>query len=220
MKIHEVEQGTDEWLALRRKYFTASNLGDWILSPLSTKTQRSAWSNAIYTKLGDLSLDDEPVKETWAMRRGKELEPMAREAYERMKDRHVFQVGFVSHESEDFGCSPDGLLEDREGEWSNGLELKCHVAKTHSRFLLEGGFREEHALQVHASMATTGIREWHLYGYHPELPPLFEVFQWDSTTDLMLERLLKLGEDFMAAKCRLAEMWKQSQTTHPEPESV
>ena len=60
MKIHDVKQGEEEWIALRRQYFTGSALGEWLIDGDRTKTSRKAWSNAIWAKLGELSQDDEP----------------------------------------------------------------------------------------------------------------------------------------------------------------
>ena len=195
-----------------------------------TDRRNDAWENAIEKRLGSISFDDEPEKDTWAMKRGRELEPEARVFYENYTGQPTVKVGFCAHDSDDFGNSPDSLVlrehcrgwEIKDGEFDesifrNGTELKCHVARVHIRFLRRGGFREEHALQVHASMAATGIREWHLFGYHPELPPLFEKFEWDDTTERVLSGLMTLSEDYWRAYAELKSMY-QSQT--PEGRAV
>lgn len=194
-----------------------------------TELRNKAWKNAIYTRIGNLSQDDEPEKDTWAMKRGRALEPEARTFYENENGVTVQKPGFIAHDSDEFGCSPDGLvvwdyaLKRPFSVWlpediKNGLELKAHVARIHARFLDEGGFREEHELQVQISMAATGVREWHLYGYHPELPPLKEVFEWDEKTDLVLSRLLILADDYEATYLRVKagyQDWKKAPNPTP-----
>lgn len=191
-----------------------------------TKDRDNAWQNAIESRLGRISEEEEPEWDTWATKRGKTLEPDARFAYEARTGLSTVQVGFCAHDSDDFGGSPDALaltlpidavpplLTDEQARklFTNGVELKCHIPRTHIRFLRRGGFREEHAIQVHASMASTGLREWHLFGYCPDLPPLFEVFRWDETTDKVLAALLRLSEDYWAAHSELKDMWRQNQS--------
>ncbi len=150
MKIWDVSQGSEEWLALRKSYFTGSALGEWLLDGDRTKTSRKARSNAIWSKLGELSQDDEPNFPNWAMKRGTELEPLARAAYERHTGFKVREVGFISHDSDGFGVSPDGLIVGSldfpigDDDFYHGLELKCPVARTMLKWLDAGTLPDEH----------------------------------------------------------------------------
>jgi hypothetical protein len=209
MKIHDVTQGSEEWLALRRQYFTGSALGEWLLDGDRTKTSRKAWQNAIWNKLGELSQDDEPNFPNWAMKRGTELEPIARAAYERHTGFKVTEVGFISHDSDGFGVSPDGLIMDRAEDpnrtgMHHGLELKCPVARTMLKWLDAGTLPDEHKLQIHASLAASGLQRWDFFAYHPELVPLHIIVERDEFTELVLAGLLKLSDDYSAAKAKLA----------------
>lgn len=247
MKIHDVKQGSDEWLALRRQYFTGSTLGEWLVEQPEfrwtkeqigwalclpdkdvkakkredliallpddlvahesryTATRDKAWKNAIWDKLGELSQDEEPEKETWAMRRGKELEPLARAAYESHTGYKVTEVGFISHDCDGFGVSPDGLIPTHcPVGWSHGLELKCPVARTILKWLDAGTLPDEHKLQVHASMAASGLDRWDFFAWHPELVPLHLIVKRDDFTEQVLAGLLKLSDDYSAAKAKLA----------------
>jgi hypothetical protein len=209
MKIHDVTQGGEQWLALRRQYFTGSALGEWLLDGDRTKTSRKAWQNAIWNKLGELSQDDEPNFPNWAMKRGTELEPLARAAYERHTGFKVTEVGFISHDSDGFGVSPDGLIMDRAEDpnrtgMHHGLELKCPVARTMLKWLDAGTLPDEHKLQVHASMAASGLSRWDFFAYHPELVPLHIIVERDEFTEQVLAGLLKLSDDYSAAKAKLA----------------
>ena len=210
MRIHEVQQGSDEWLALRRSYFTGSALGEWLLDSDRTKTSRKAWQNAIWNKLGELSQDDEPNFPNWAMKRGTELEPFARAAYELHIGYTVTEVGFISHDCDGFGVSPDGLIVGDsdfpigEGDVYHGLELKCPVARTMLKWLDAGTLPDEHKLQVHTSMAASGLSRWDFFAWHPELVPLHIIVERDEFTEQVLTGLLKLSDDYSAAKAKLA----------------
>lgn len=208
MKIHDVKQGSEEWLALRRTYFTGSALGDWLIDGDRTKTSRKAWQNAIWNKLGELSQDGEPSFPNWAMKRGTELEPTAREAYEIHTGYKVTEVGFISHECDGFGVSPDGLIyqELTHPEWIavHGLELKCPVARTMLKWLDAGTLPDEHKLQIHASMAASALNRWDFFAWHPELVPLHLIVERDEFTEQVLAGLLKLSDDYSAAKAKLA----------------
>jgi predicted phage-related endonuclease len=209
MKIHDVTQGSEEWLALRKSYFTGSALGEWLLDGDRTKTSRKAWQNAIWNKLGELSQDDEPNFPNWAMKRGTELEPLARAAYERHTGFKVTEVGFISHDCDGFGVSPDGLVMDRAEDpnrtgMHHGLELKCPVARTMLKWLDAGTLPDEHKLQVHASLAASGLQRWDFFAYHPELVPLHIIVERDEFTEQVLAGLLKLSDDYSAAKAKLA----------------
>ena len=220
MKIWDVKQGQEEWLALRKSYFTGSALGEWLLDGDRTKTSRKAWQNAIWNKLGELSQDDEPNFPNWAMKRGTEMEPLARAAYERHTGFTVREVGFISHDCDGFGVSPDGLIlgenETAEGDviydWSHGLELKCPVARTMLKWLDAGTLPDEHKLQVHASMAASGLDRWDFFAWHPELVPLHIIVERDEFTERVLAGLLKLSDDYAAAKAKLAG-WIATSTT-------
>jgi predicted phage-related endonuclease len=217
MKIWDVSQGSEEWLALRKSYFTGSALGEWLLDGDRTKTSRKAWQNAIWNKLGELSQDDEPNFPNWAMKRGTELEPLARAAYERHTGFKVTEVGFISHDCDGFGVSPDGLIMDRAEDpnrtgMHHGLELKCPVARTMLKWLDAGTLPDEHKLQVHASLAASGLQRWDFFAWHPELVPLHIIVERDEFTELVLAGLLKLSDDYSAAKAKLAG-WIATPTT-------
>jgi hypothetical protein len=215
MVIHQVRQGSDEWLALRRQYFTGSALGEWLLDGDRTKTSRKAWSNAIWAKLGELSQDDEPSFPNWAMKRGTELEPLARAAYEEHTGLIVREIGFISHDCDGFGVSPDGLVYGSSGFWAHGLELKCPVARTMLRWLDAGTLPDEHKLQVHASLAASGLQRWDFFAFHPELVPLHLIVERDEFTEQVLAGLLKLSDDYSQAKAKLAGWIKQPTTDTP-----
>lgn len=128
-KIHNVDQGSEEWFALRLQYpLTASeaqaigNQGKG-LETLVWKKLSEKYSSGIDE---DLSNKD--------LRRGKELEPLAREMYELKTGNTTKIVGFVTNESisKVGGASPDGFSED------GLIEIKCFEDKKHFQGIVNG----------------------------------------------------------------------------------
>jgi hypothetical protein len=146
------------------------------------------------------------------------LEPLARAAYEKHTGFKVREVGFISHDSDGFGVSPDGLIVGSldspigDDDLYHGLELKCPVARTMLKWLDAGTLPDEHKLQVHASIAATGLSRWDFFAYHPELVPLHIIVERDEFTERVLAGLLKLSDDYSVAKAKLAG-WIATPTT-------
>lgn len=163
---HDAPQGTAEWRAVRLGKATASRMGDLTAK---TKTGYGA-SRANY--LSELVLErivgvPSDHFETPAMRRGTELEPEARRAYEMKTELWVVEVGFMEHhEIPMAGASCDGLVS------ADGLvEIKCLGAAGHLDLLLGGGIPCAYTKQMQFQMAVTG-RQWcDLAAYHPGFPP-------------------------------------------------
>lgn len=107
-----LEQGTPEWLALRKGRITGSRFKD--ARERTAKGLPSA-KCALYAmdvarercggKAGE-------VFQNAAMRFGTEQEPLARQAYEAATGNVVFEVGFITDDAGYFGLSPDGLVDD------------------------------------------------------------------------------------------------------------
>lgn len=111
---------------------------------------------------------------------GTEREPEARQAFADLTGYEVEQVGFVIRDKCKFaGCSPDGLILNR----SEGVELKAPNSDTHVGYVREGILPDDYVLQVHGSMAVTGLKAWHFFSYYPGLKPLHLRITWNSFTD-------------------------------------
>jgi len=122
-------QGSPEWLQGRCGAITASmaaecrktlksgpNKGDY-----SQKAKDYAFKLAVERISGEL-LDD-PQFDPWQAKRGRELEPEARLAYEHRTETLVEQTGLALTEDKLFGASVDGLI-DEDGT----IEIKCFLA--------------------------------------------------------------------------------------------
>lgn len=129
MNVIDAEQGSEEWLAARLGRVTASRVSDVIAkTKTGYSTSRAAYmAELICERLTGKQADSFTNDD---MRRGTELEPIARAMYEIQTERTVRQVGFVIHPTIDqAGASPDGLVDD------GLLEIKCPRPHIHLDYL-------------------------------------------------------------------------------------
>lgn len=172
MKIIECEQGTPEWHKARAGAITASmfsevrkrlksgpNKGDY-----TSEGHKYAQRLAIERIAGDAMEFDQ--FETWAMRRGKELEHDARLAHEARLGHQVMieQVGIVLTDDGKFGASADGFIGD-----DGGAEYKCLLAPDRITQVVLDGDYSEFADQVQGCLWLTGRNYWHFVVYMPFL---------------------------------------------------
>lgn len=191
MKIHDCQQGSREWFALRRGVPTASNFGK-LITAKTGKLSASA-DDYICELIAELHFlgahEDPPVSA--AMRHGIDCEPEARKWYSLDKNQDVKQVGFCMDDDGRYGCSPDGMVGD-----DGLLELKCPQGKTQVAYLLDGGLPSEYRAQVHGQLIVTG-RQWcDFLSYCPGLPPLLLRVEPDEYTDQLRKALVVFWERF------------------------
>jgi putative phage-type endonuclease len=160
-----IEQGTQEWLELRKGKVTASRVADILAK---TKTGVSA-SRANY--LMELAIQRVTgfIEESYtnaAMQWGKDNEGTARALYEAKADAFVDQVPFIDHPTvEGFGCSPDGLV------GTDGLvEIKCPNSTTHWEYFKKNVPPQKYVIQMQAQMACTNTQWCDFVSYDPRMP--------------------------------------------------
>lgn len=166
MRIHPAPQGSGEWLVARASYLTAS-VFDKVLTPAKLQLSTSKDSNAVVNLCAVarvFGVIDEGA-ETFAMRRGTDMEAEARAWYAFEYGVTVEEVGLCISDDESCGASPDGLI----GE-DGGLEIKCPGLKQHIENLLFTDFPNEYLLQVQGGLYVTGRKWWDWVSYHPGLP--------------------------------------------------
>ncbi len=133
------------------------------------------------------------------MRRGVELEPAARAAYEAHTGALVQESGFLVHPELEAGCSLDGHLGGFEGI----VELKVPRAATHLKYLRGGGLPPEHKWQVVHNLFISGARYCDFVSYAPAFPSALQLFITRVTRDsldlvayeLVVRRFLSEVED-------------------------
>ena len=169
--IEMMDQGTEEWFTIRIGKVTASRVADVIAK---TKTGYSATRDNYMAQLVCerlTGLKGESFTNA-AMQHGTDTEPLARAAYEALKDVLIDEVGFVPHPSIDMaGASPDGLVGD-----DGLLEIKCPNTATHIETLMSKTVPGKYNTQMQFQMACTG-RQWcDFVSFDNRLPEQFQLF--------------------------------------------
>ena len=179
--MSDIEQGTDEWFAIRCGKVTASRVADVIAT---TKSGYSASRANYEAQLICEILTGKPAESftNAAMQWGTETEPLARAQYELKTGNMVNQIGFVVHPIiEQAGASPDGLI----GE-DGCIEIKCPNTSTHLDTLLSQKVPSKYITQMTWQMVCTGRKWCDFVSYDPRLPENLQLF---------IERI-ELDEDY------------------------
>jgi putative phage-type endonuclease len=160
-----IEQGTPEWLELRRGKVTASRVAD-ILAKTKTGTSVSRQNYLIELALQRITKTIEPSYTNAAMEWGTATEPQARVSYEVHTNNFVDQVPFIDHPTiQEFGCSPDGLV------GADGLlEIKCPSSATHWEYFKAKEPPKKYFIQMQAQMAVTGAKWCDFVSFDPRFP--------------------------------------------------
>jgi putative phage-type endonuclease len=163
----DIEQGTDEWHALRRGVITASAISKLLTAtfkPAANDTSRALLYQLLAERITGES--DSMGFYNDDMARGHLLEPFARDLYAKSFDP-VAECGFITLTTSAgiLGYSPDGLVGDY-----GLIEIKCPRPKTHLKSLLTGEIPAEYFPQVQTGLAVTGRRWCDYISYSPGLP--------------------------------------------------
>lgn len=193
MILHDCDQNSEEWLALRSGLPTASEFFR-IVTPTG-KLSKSADGYA--HKLIAEELLKEPVVDLsnlqW-IERGKMLEPEAAELYEFETKDKTKPIGFITNDVGTLGCSPDRLA------LSGGIvEIKCPAPQTHIGYMLNG-FDTDYKPQVQGQLYITGLSWCDWFSYHPELPGVRMRVERDEAYIAILDKSLA---DFIELKKNL-----------------
>lgn len=153
--IKDIDQGSQEWFAIRYGWITASRFKDVLSNGRGSAPSKTRFSY-MYQLAGE-ALTDMPM-ETYTneyMEWGTATEPQARDMYEFQTGNDVDQVTFIRLGNDrKIGCSPDGLIGD------NGLiEIKCPKTTTQIETFLSGKMPTVHKAQVQGQLWITE-REW------------------------------------------------------------
>lgn len=140
MKIHNVAQGSIEWLNLRKGVITGTKAKDVF------KADNLPLIDKLIAELGSAEVEESYV--TQAMQRGKDLEPIVRLIYEQKGGVKVDEVGFCTHDKYDWiGYSTDGFIK-QNGIYKKGIEIKCPNTETHVRYIRTNYLPNEYKRQV------------------------------------------------------------------------
>ena len=152
MIIHDMEQGTPEWHAVRLGLPTASQFAT-IMAKGRNGGDSKTRQTYLYKLAGEI-ITGEPTDNfgNHHMERGHEMEPEARAYYAFMNDVEPQQVGFITNGPK--GCSPDALI------GNNGmLEIKTKLPHLMMGVLEADTFPAEHRAQCQGQL-WVAEREW------------------------------------------------------------
>lgn len=175
--VHDVEQRSEAWHALRAGLVTGS-AAEAILAVRKKGTgelaiRRDLRNRLVCERLTGLPLDRNSGH-TAAMQHGLDVEPDAVAAYEAHTGQIVQRVGFCSHLTLKAGCSPDGYV----GAWEGIVEAKCPGCTTHLTYLhgFGKGIPEEYYAQLVHALWLTGASWADFVSYDPRFPPELQIF--------------------------------------------
>lgn len=188
----DCEQGTEEWHAARCGVITASKFRDAIST--TTKGEMKAVASLYAAQVAIERVSMEPCGEvfnSWQMKRGQEIEPQARCAYEVETGIVATESGVVLTDDRKFGYSTDGNV------GADGLiEIKCLVGAEVVVDMWRTGDMSEYMHQMQGGMWLTNRRWCDFVMYCPQLDnvgkSLFRrrVMRDDKFIDDMVTKLL------------------------------
>jgi len=157
--FHDVEQGTPEWLALRRGILTASEMR-LVITPKLAVADNDAVKTHLYELLAQrVTGYVEPHYESFDMERGKFDEEHARAKYAETW-APVEEVGFITNDKLGFpiGYSPDGLVGD-DGLIEVKSRIQKHQMKTLVEYVAKGEIPPDYVIQCQTGL-WVAEREW------------------------------------------------------------
>lgn len=190
MRIHDVEQGTPEWLALRAGKPTSSEFSKIITGTGKPSDSFDDYALVLATEKYLGGPIDDGFQGTWQMRRGNQLEPLSAAEYEMERQVKINHVGFITDDLMRWGTSTDGLIGE-EGV----VEFKNLIAKSFVQLLLKlkknNVTPASYIPQIQGELFVTG-RQWcDIVFSHPQFEPIIHRHYPDLEYHKILERQLK-----------------------------
>jgi len=159
-------QGSDGWKAARAGCVTGSRVADMLAT---VKSGEAAGRRNYRIQLAIERIKGKPQEMEFYssdMKRGNELEPLARMRYEAHTGNIVQEHGFLRHQSLMAGYSPDGSVDD----WDGFIEIKCPKSANHWDIFSSRKIPGEYLKQVTHGFWITGAKWCDFLSYDPEMP--------------------------------------------------
>ncbi|WP_375663588.1 lambda exonuclease family protein [Bartonella sp. CL63NXGY] len=199
-------QGTEEWQKVRNGLITAS-LFEMVMAQ-KKQGQKTSRYQSVMMKLAGERITGKTVDEgaTLSMRRGTELEPIARQLYGELTHTEPECIGFVLADDRGQGFSPDAFV------GKNGLlEIKTKKPEILIPHFMQKNFPAEHKAQCQGGLWISQ-REWvDLMLYWPDMPPLIkrayrdeayicklenEISRFNEALEKMVQQIKSVGTGF------------------------
>lgn len=215
MIVHDVEQGSPEWLKVRLGIPTASCFHR-IVTPKGKLSEQADDYMGFLVAEWLLGCPLDGVETQW-MQRGHDLEPQAVEEYEFQTDRTTEKVGFITTDDGRYGCSPDRLVGD-----DGLLEIKCPSPQVHAIYMAKRSVNQKYYAQIQGQLLVAGEnRLWSdIESYYPGLPSVVIHVERDREYLALLEKgLNKFCDELDATRRDITERYGPPRwMTEPEKE--
>ncbi len=158
----ESNQLTPEWHSLRLGRFTGSQISRLLgVKGLGLTGQTYAFENACEIVFGK---NEDEQFESFDMRRGIELEPLAFRKFKELKELEFMVVqkcSFFAY-SDNSGASPDGLIDN-----DSVLEIKCPKSGKFFNLMAKGieEIDKEYIAQMNMEMLCTNSKQAYFFNY-------------------------------------------------------
>ena len=187
------DQGTEEWHKARCGVITASKFRDAIETtakglPTSKSTLYAA--QVALERISGAPCDE--IFNSWQMKRGTELEPIARMEYEAKTGNFATESGVVLTDDRLFGYSTDGEIGD-----DGIIEIKCLASAIGVLEMWRDNDMSDYMHQMQGGMWITGRRYCDFVMYAPQLQSIGKqlfhrrVERDDNFIDEMVEKLAR-----------------------------
>lgn len=174
MKIIQIDQNTSEWESFRRTMIGGSDAA-------------SVCGVDPYKKPEKLFKQKYAGEKQWvspAMQRGKDLEPIARERYERLIERKLLPTVGIHNEIDWMMASFDGY----DPSTGKIIEIKCPSDKTFDKIVLEGNIPIQYIYQMQHQMMVADANESTLVVFNGSFLVDFSISRDDSICKEILEK--------------------------------
>lgn len=171
--VHDVEQRSPEWHALRLGRVCASKAAD-MLAVRPSDGKPAAGRNNLRVQLvleRVTGRSQERNVQTQAMLDGVEREDAALALYQAETGSLLQKVGFVSHPELMAGASPDGVL----GSWERFVEVKAPIPATHLETLRTSRVPDDYLKQMLHLAWLTDMRAGDFVSYQPDFPDVLRL---------------------------------------------
>lgn len=203
MKVIHCAQGSVDWSVARSGIPTASEL-DALVTTLGKVRTGDMPRTYLHKKITEAWLGGPLASlNVWDVTQGEILEEYAKPAFTLETGLELEQVGFITDDAGRVGCSPDGIVTDKN--W--GVEIKSPRVETHVGYLLNGIVPPDYVVQVQASLYVTGFEKWYFFSFCRRMPPLIlEVYPDKAMQTAIGEALAGFLERFDEGMAKLVAL--------------
>tara|TARA_R110000764_G_scaffold116029_1_gene202958 strand:- start:20720 stop:21406 length:687 start_codon:yes stop_codon:yes gene_type:complete len=163
---YDIEQGSDEWHALRNGVLTASEMKLIVTPTLKIAKNDKVRSHVYEIAAQRITGITESTAETWDMMRGSVEEVYAREYYNKYYKKTT-ECGFITRNMGEYtlGFSPDDLIDD-----DGFIEIKCRKQKFQIQTIAANEVPKEYMMQIQDGFFVSGRKYCDFIQYSNGMP--------------------------------------------------